>query len=75
MRTLAVVGAFDKSSACTDIVKYIKNILFQIATESVQNVRTVQSLGKEEKFVDLYRKSLKIPNRYNINKITIRVRG
>lgn len=34
----------------------------RIATESVQNVRTVQSLGKEKKFADLYRKSLKIPN-------------
>ncbi|VVC36193.1 Hypothetical protein CINCED_3A013935 [Cinara cedri] len=35
----------------------------RIATESVQNVRTVQSLGKENKFSDLYRKSLKIPNK------------
>lgn len=36
---------------------------FKIATESVQNVRTVQSLGKEEKFVELYHKSLKVPNK------------
>ncbi|KAE9524995.1 hypothetical protein AGLY_015045 [Aphis glycines] len=35
----------------------------RIATESVQNVRTVQSLGKEEKFVELYHKSLKVPNK------------
>jgi len=35
----------------------------RIATESVQNVRTVQSLGTEEKFVELYHKSLKIPNK------------
>lgn len=34
----------------------------RIATESVQNVRTVQSLGKEKTFINLYRKSLKIPN-------------
>ncbi|KAL5240368.1 hypothetical protein ACI65C_007778 [Semiaphis heraclei] len=35
----------------------------RIATESVQNVRTVQSLGKEKKFVELYHKSLKVPNK------------
>ncbi|XP_050420409.1 ATP-dependent translocase ABCB1-like isoform X2 [Adelges cooleyi] len=35
----------------------------RIASECVQNVRTVQSLGKEKIFANLYQKSLKVPNK------------
>jgi hypothetical protein len=36
-------------------------LFVQVASESVQNIRTVQSLGKEYQFLDLYLQNLVAP--------------
>ena len=47
--------------------------LFQIVTESVENIRTVQALGREQHFYQQFADNLETPHREVIHQARIQV--